>query len=164
VGDAVTGVRDVVAGSNTRPASRVGVVADLEGIASDIRRHLPGVRSGSLVVYGDIFGGRIDNIHVLVSVTGDDEADCLSFTFNEGELLQVWNPRGVSISDREFRIQRAARVRWEWFYYGRPRTPANLRVIEHRVTAAGVEATTDFDPSRRRFAPTADRPAVELLG
>jgi len=33
------------------------------------------VRTGSSAVYGDIFGGRIDKIHVLVSVTGDDEAD-----------------------------------------------------------------------------------------
>jgi len=70
----------------------------------------------------------------------------------------------VSISDREFRIQQATRVRREWFHYGRPRTTASPRFIEHRVTKAGVEATTDGDRSRHRLAPSRDTAAVELLG
>ena len=52
-------------------------------------RRLPRITSGSLAVFGDVFGGRIDDIHVITAarVIGDPER--LLIDFNEGETLEV---------------------------------------------------------------------------
>jgi hypothetical protein len=75
------------------------------GFAVGIRRH---------------FGGRIDNVHILVSAEAD--GDRLVLSFEEGETLQIWNPARWHIDSRVFTITKAIKVRWEWFYYGRDRT------------------------------------------
>jgi hypothetical protein len=106
--------------------------------------------------------GRVDNIHTLVAAHGDDSG-CLTFDFAEGERLLVWDPEGVAISDREFRIRQANRIRWEWYFYGRPHTPDNQYVIEHVRTGDDVRASTDVRWAPLPFAPTTTKPAVELL-
>ncbi|WP_372735367.1 hypothetical protein [Nocardioides sp.] len=133
-------------------------------IAADIGQRIPEVKSGSLAVYGDVFGGRVDNIHTVVRAHVDDDGACLVLEFNEGESLRVWNPEGAAISGREFRIQRASRVRWEWYYYGRPHAPENRYYIEHVCGVDGVDATTNADWAPHDFAPSVGKPAVELLG
>jgi hypothetical protein len=35
--------------------------------------------------------------------------------FNEGEVLSVWSPSGLTINSSTCRISDADRVRWEWF-------------------------------------------------
>lgn len=133
--------------------------------ATDISHKLPGVKSGSLVVYGDIFGGRIDNIHVITAAeVSPDRPERLIIHFNEGETLTVWDPGHATISANEFRIADASRVRWEWYYYGRPRTDTNRYFIEHVRTGDSVVVTTDVDWAPSQFKPIATRPAVELLG
>lgn len=131
-------------------------------IADGLAAHLAALKSGSLSVFGDIFGGRIDNIHVIVGVrvVGDD---CLALDFEGGETLQVWNPDGVTASGTEFKIQSATRVRWEWFYYGRPQSPENRYFIEHARAGDDVTARSDADWSPRNFSPSPQYPAVELL-
>lgn len=85
---------------------------------------------GSLCVFGDWFGKPLDNWHRLVGVRVVEAA--LVLAFDEGEVLSVWEPRGLEVTPPGFVIRTATRVRWEWFSYGRPRTPENLRVQEHR--------------------------------
>ncbi|MDR7384822.1 hypothetical protein [Promicromonospora iranensis] len=137
-------------------------MATVAEIASEIQRQVPDVWSGSLAVYGDVFGGRVDNIHILVAAYGDD-AGCLTFDFAEGERLLVWDPEGVAISDRQFRIRQASRIRWEWYSYGRSHTPDNQYVIEHVRTGGDVRASTDVPRATLQLAPTTTKPAVELL-
>jgi len=140
------------------------LVTNAASIAAEIMRRLPRVKSGSLAVFGDIFGGRIDNVHVITAarVTGDPER--LVIDFNEGETLEVWDPQAAAISDRELRIQGASRVRWEWFFYGRPHSPENRHFVEHVRAGEAVVATTDADWFPASFAPSLERPAVELVG
>jgi hypothetical protein len=120
-------------------------------------------RWGSLCFYGEWFGGRpYDNQHTLTGVEGDEALVILSF--DEGETLAVENPRRVTVSEDGLRIGRASRVRWEWFHYGRPKTPENRFVIEYRVGSTGVIEVTDtadwYEPLHQP-SPSAD--AVALL-
>ncbi|MDQ2846104.1 MAG: hypothetical protein M3Y77_07085 [Actinomycetota bacterium] len=134
-------------------------------LASEITRRLPDVKRGSLVVYGDIFGGRIDNIHVVTSATVSGNPQRLVVGFNEGETLEVWDPDHAIVSAHEFRINNASRVRWEWLYYGRPKVADNRYFIEHVRDGGGtVVATTNADWVQRDFKPRVERPAVELIG
>lgn len=141
-----------------------GVAADLAAIAADVERQLPEIKAGSLCVYGDIFGGAVDNIHVVVGARLDEHEGCLVVECGGGESLSVWDPGAVTISERAFSIGRASRVRWEWYYYGRPRLPENRYFIEHVRTDGGVRAQTNASWAHHPFAPSPRRPAVELLG
>ena len=123
---------------------------------------IPTLHRGSLVVWGDIFGGRIDNVHRAIGVTEVAE-DCVCVNFDQGETLRVWEPDGLTATEREFRIDRASRVRWEWFYYGRPRVPANLYFIEFEKCDEDVTASTNIDFYTPNFKPSTQHPAVEIL-
>lgn len=132
-------------------------------IAGDLAARIPALKSGSLSVFGDIFGGRIDNIHVIVGARAVDR-DCLVLDFDGGETLRIWNPDGVTASAAEFNIRDATRVRWEWFYYGREQRAETRYFIEHARVGGDITARTDADWAPRNFSPSSQRPAVELLG
>ncbi len=132
-------------------------------IAGDLAARIPALKSGSLSVFGGIFGGRIDNIHVIVSAQAVDE-DCLVLDFDGGETLRIWNPDRVTATAAEFKVRDATRVRWEWFYYGREQRAENRYFIEHARLGDDITARTDADWAPRHFSPSSQRPAVELLG
>jgi len=134
-----------------------------ESIVSEIVQRLPTLKRGSLSAYGDIFGGRIDNIHIVTGAHALGSSG-VGIEFNDGETLAVWNPDGATISEVEFKIRTASRVRWEWFYYGRPHVPENRYFIEHVRTDDDISVTTDVDWGPNSFAPSAQRCAIELLG
>jgi hypothetical protein len=114
-------------------------------MASDVRTAVDTIpaseRWGSLCFYGEWFGRPYDNQHRLTDVRGDEGSVVLSF--DQGETLAVENPIAVSVSDDGLRIAHASRVRWEWFYYGRPQTPENRFAIEYRIDSDGAIAVTD---------------------
>ncbi|MCW2604100.1 MAG: hypothetical protein JWN61_2235 [Pseudonocardiales bacterium] len=132
-------------------------------IAAEISAKLPAVKGGSLVVWGDIFGGRIDNWHTITSAVAPAE-DQVSIRFNHGETLDVWDPGIATIGERDFRIATAAKVRWEWFYYGRAELAENRFFIEHAVVDGIVVASSDAKWAPNRFRPHIARAAVELMG
>lgn len=132
-------------------------------LAAEISLLIPDVKRGSLVVFGDIFGGRIDNIHTVTSAEALGDPERLVVEFDEGETLEVWDPGNATISSREFCISTATKVRWEWFYYSRPKIPENRFFIEHTRTNDLVVARTNATLGNRIFAPTVEHAAVELL-
>ena len=138
-------------------------MTDVAALVSAINVSLPRLKSGSLAVFGDIFGGRIDNIHTVLSAATGNAPSRLRVEFDEGESLEVWDPDDYTFGPRVFRIEKATRVRWEWFYYGRPKTPENRFFIEYEVWDGLVIANSDADWAPRRFAPSLLRPAVEIL-
>lgn len=133
-------------------------------LAAAIAASVPNIKRGSLVVFGDIFGGRIDNIHIVTAARSEGDPERLTIEFDGGETLEVWDPEGATIGPDEFSIQTASKVRWEWFYYGRPQTPENRFFIEHVRSDDAVAATTNATWGDRTFAARAERPAVELVG
>jgi hypothetical protein len=138
------------------------VTTGAEALVAEVSRALPNIKCGSLVVFGDIFGGRIDNIHTIVGAAAEAE-NCAVLHFDQNETLRVWNPDGIRVASDEFRVERASRVRWEWFYYGRPQTPDNLYFREHRAFEDHVEASSNVDWYTPTFAPSRNMAAVQLL-
>jgi len=128
------------------------------------RKHtLPRVKSGSIVMFGEIFGGRIDNIHTAIGIETRNSDGALVVRFDDGERLTVLNPQNVSISETEFRIERATAVTWEWFYYGREQTPENLYFKRYVVSDSGLGITDNVDYYDVRQSASLDAPAVEIL-
>jgi hypothetical protein len=82
-------------------------------------------------VLGDWFGRPLDNIHIMRSAVA--EGDDLVVTFDEYEQLRVSDPGDWEFGEHTFRVQRASRVVWRWYYYGSPTLPENLFTIEHWI-------------------------------
>lgn len=56
--------------------------------------------------YGDIFGGRIDNIHTVTGAHALGPSRVV-IEFDERETFEVWDPQGATISEAEFKIRKA---------------------------------------------------------
>ncbi len=130
-----------------------------EDVAQFIREHGAQI-NGSLCVFGDWFGRPMDNWHQLVSHQAKE--GYVRLVFNEGETLEVWDPARVRIEGKSFIIQQASRVRWEWFYYGRPKISENRFFIEHIFSGESIEASSDADWAPRDFKPSRAEPAVSI--
>lgn len=131
--------------------------------AEQITGQLPDIMRGSIAVFGDIFGGRIDNIHTVISAEASDDPVRLIIYFDQGETLEVWDPADVTVGADVFRIGDATRVRWAWFYYGRPQIESNRQFIDHVKIGCHVKATRRVIRAAPKLAPDAGRPAVEIL-
>lgn len=124
-----------------------------------LREHTAQI-NGSLCVFGDWFGRPMDNWHQLVS--HEEKEGYVRLAFNEGETLEVWEPTGLRMDGKSFVIQRATRVRWEWFYYGRPKLLENRFFIEHVVAGQSIEASSNVDWAPHSFKPSRAEPAVSI--
>lgn len=131
-----------------------------ETAARDLSRYIGSLPNRALRIYGDWFGKPYDNCHRCVSATADDRD--LIVTFDEGEILTVQDPDGWEFNPETFRVERASKVTWRWHLYGRPKTPASLRTIEHRRSNDRVVASVSKDADLYPFAPTTDNAAVEM--
>jgi hypothetical protein len=136
-------------------------VNETEEIAYRIHKSIPNVKKGSLRFYGEWFGRPHDNTHTLVR--GEVENDRLRLFFDQGEILSIWFPRGLSIDKSTFKIKTATRVRWEWYYYGRSQVSSNLYFMEFERSGLGITASSNIDSYQPSLNPTIFHPAVEIL-
>ena len=136
-------------------------MSEAQRLAEIIKQKLPYVKAGSLRFWGEWFGRPYDNRHTIISC--DSEEEVLRLHFDEGEMLSVWVPRDLDISEDSFQIGDAERVRWEWFYYGRPQIAANRYFEEFAKTPQGIEATTNVDWYQPNLQPSAREAAVQIL-
>jgi hypothetical protein len=134
---------------------------EAEQIASCMKAALPHLKAGTLRFWGEWFGRPYDNIHQIVDC--DAQHEVLHIQFNEGESLYLWSPQQAELDHRMFRIQSAARVRWEWFAYGRPKTDQNRYFIDFTRTDDRVDAQTNVDWYTANLRPTLRAPAVEIV-
>jgi len=122
---------------------------------------VPSMKSGTLRFWGDWFGKPYDNQHRVQGCTVEGSA--LVLRFDGGERLLVFDPRGVEVSEGQFYISDASRVRWEWFYYGRPQTRANLYFMEYTRSGDTISGSTNVDWYAHEFNTSPRAKAVELL-
>jgi len=141
---------------------------EAETMADVITRQLPEIKPGTLRFWGEWFGGRpYDNKHRLIGC--DAQADLLRLHCHEGEVLSVWSPRDLYIrpsglrSEPILRIRDAARVRWDWFFYGRAHTAENRYFEQYVKTSNSIEATSNADWYDPILKPSDKEAAVEML-
>ena len=135
-----------------------------EQIVAAIEAGVPDLKSGSMSIFGEVFGGRIDNQHRIVraSVGVDEE---VVIHFDGGECLRLWSPGEAVTTADEVHFGTASRVRWEWTYYGRPDTPENRFFMDYLVSGRELTATTDalWARMQRRTLALPDAAAAEIV-
>lgn len=139
-----------------------GGTADAANLVARVTARLPDIAGGSLAIFGDIFGGRIDNVHRIVGAELDPDGSAL-LRFDGGERLHLWAPDDVTVGPTAFRVGAAARVRWEWLAYGRADVPENWYFLDYAVDGRTVRVTSDVDWFTPAATARADRPAAELV-
>lgn len=130
-------------------------------IATVINSALPSLKSGSLRFWGNWFGRPYDNWHRLLRCEANSETVILSF--NEGEVLTITNPFEVVIDIDRFSIRAASKVRWEWFWYGLPKTAENRRFQEYVRDGKSIAFNTNSYSGSRDLNLSASANAVEFL-
>lgn len=81
-------------------------------------------KGGSLRFFGEWFGRPYDNFHRPVSAQLD--GNVLVILFDGSEKCTVYDPFGIVNEPNDFHIERASKVVWEWYNYGREQVPENL--------------------------------------
>jgi len=68
------------------------------------------------------------------------------------------------VGERVFKIVAADRVRWEWYFYGRPKVDANRYFLDFVRRDAVIQASHNIDwGPKPHFGPQPSEPAVEIL-
>jgi hypothetical protein len=135
---------------------------EAEQIASDLKLALPRLKFGSLCFWGEWFGGRpFENAHKIIDCEARGEV--LHVQFNEGESLYVWSPLQAELNRTMFKIQNAARVRFEWFYYGRPKMDQNRHFMDFSQRDHRIDTQSNDDWCTLNLRPTLQEPAVEYV-
>lgn len=99
-------------------------------------------KAGTLRIWGQWFGRPMDNVHNCVSCRVEE--DLVVLTFDEGEELRIWNPTDAYVEGQAtLTFPNAKRVRWDWYYYGRPKTPENRMFIEYVVEAGVIQSSSN---------------------
>jgi hypothetical protein len=122
---------------------------------------LPTAKQGTLRIWGEWFGRPYDNVHVPISYSTFDEG--LRFVFNEDEMLTIWKPELVVMTALKFEVSNAARVRWEWYWYGSPKTASNLKYLDYSRSGERADLTSNAHQADRSQWVTIKSPAVELI-
>jgi hypothetical protein len=135
-------------------------MTEAQQMAEYVNGRLPDIKAGALCFWGEWFGRPFDNIHQIVSCEAEGEA--LRLHFNEGETLLVWSPLGLKADKKAFHIADAAKVRWEWFYYGRPKTESNRYVMEFMKDGGTISATTNANWYKPNLQGNPNAPAVAM--
>jgi hypothetical protein len=136
-------------------------VTKAEQFTKMITGNLAGIKTGSLRSWGNWFGKPYDNIHRIVSCQA--VGDILQFRFEDDELLSVLFPEGLEANNSTFLISDAAQVRWEWFYYGRPKVVENRYFLELTKREGRITTQTNWDWNKPDFKSDVHLPAVEVL-
>ena len=130
-------------------------------IAEQIREALPRIKSGTLRFWGVWFGKPHDNVHAVLEC--EARHDVLRMRFNADEALNVWFPKGLKLNSSIFQIFDAERVRWEWFYYGRPKRDENRFFYDFIKTGKSVIATSNVNWYKPDMRTDLSSPAVEIV-
>ena len=128
--------------------------------AQRINASLSIFRGGSLRIWGQWFGRPADGFHRIV--TASVESGHVRLAFDQSETLAVWNPRRLKIKTGSFTVGTADRVRWEWYYYGRPIAPENLYYEDYVNKGHRITATTNVDWYVPNLRPNPLMPAIKL--
>jgi hypothetical protein len=137
---------------------------DAQEAAAALAPLLP-LRVGTLKIFDDWFGRPADNIHSVIAVRA--ESNTLILEFDEGERLTVEDAAGVVLDPQapahRLTIERASRVMWTWYFYGRPKEAENLYVEEHWIEGNKIMARSSVDWYVPVFNPSPQAPAVEFV-
>jgi len=116
-------------------------VAHLEALADSIRKVIPDLKWGSMLLWGQSLGRPGEDGRLLIGCEAIN--NCLRLRFEDDELLAVWNPQDVKITTKRFRIGSAENMRFTTYYQGRQRLPENILYRDYALQEGTIRFRTN---------------------
>ena len=121
-------------------------------------------KGGTLRIYGDWFGKPHDNYHTLKSAEFNIQQNRLTLFFNEGEKLEVYNPRNILEASTFLKVIDADRIKLTWYYYGKAQDKENQYYLDYKVNNNKILTETDVDWYKPVFDVSLGKPALMIYG
>ena len=80
-------------------------------------------------------GRPFDNEYMLVDKSYKDDTIVLSF--EDGEKCVIMNPINIIETDSCLRIEKASKILWSFYYYGKPKSDDTLITIQYELLDNG---------------------------
>jgi hypothetical protein len=109
------------------------------------------LKGGTLCFYGYWFGKPYDNFHKLVRTNYDKVNNTLRLTFNENEILTIYNPTEIEEYPNRIIIKEANRINWQWHIYSEKQTGSNLYFIEINRAENQLQGKTNVTWYEEKF-------------
>lgn len=121
-------------------------------------------KGGTFRIYGDWFGKPYDNHHSIDSATYDENEKILTLNFNENEKITIWNPKIITEATTYFKIQKADKIKLEWYYYGKEQTKEHLYFKSYHNKSNKISTLTNIDWYNHTFDVSIAKPALMIYG
>lgn len=102
-------------------------------------------KGGSIRIFGDWFGKPYDNHHILKSAEFESHLNRLTLYFNQGEKLEIDNPRNIFEAPTFLKVIDADRIKFTWYYYGKTNSRENQYSKEYTLNNNKIIAKTNMD-------------------
>lgn len=122
------------------------------------------ISGGTLRFWGNWFGKPMDNYHEIKMVEFKNETRELTLILGEMEKVRIWNPSNVQIIQKELRIEKADKILFEWYYYGKDKTEENLRFQSYIKKGTKIKFETDFMNNKQKTNCELTEPALRIIG
>lgn len=122
------------------------------------------IKGGTFRIYNDWFGKPHDNFHKLTKGHFNEEKKLLTLEFDEGEKLQVYNPRIIHEASTYLKIIDADRIKLTWYYFGKPKIQSNLYFLDYRKANKKISTETNVDWYKPVFDVSLGSPALLIYG
>ncbi|TRZ42181.1 hypothetical protein [Robertkochia solimangrovi] len=121
-------------------------------------------KGGTFRIFGDWFGKPYDNYHEIESAEYDEQLKRLTLNFNEGEKLEIYNPKHIFEASTFLKIINADRIQLTWFYYGKTQTKENQYFLDYNLKDKKVTTETNVDWYKPIFDVSLGEPALMIYG
>ncbi len=99
-------------------------------------------KNGTLCFFSECFGRPYDNYHRVVSCELIENE--LILFFDDNEKCIIIDPDGIISNEKTFVVRKARKIIWQWYYYGKPQTEENCRIIEYeRIDSETISKKTN---------------------
>jgi hypothetical protein len=117
-----------------------------------------------LRIYGDWFGKPYDNYHELKSAEFDSQLKRLTLVFNEGEKLEIYNPKHIFEASTFLKIVNSDRIKLTWFYYGKTQAKENQYYLDYELNDKKISTETNVDWYKPIFDVSLGEPSLMIYG
>ncbi len=119
------------------------------------------VKGGTLCFWGHWFGRPYDNFHQITNSDFDIEHNILTIQFSEQETLRINNPTDIEEYRNRFQINKADKVYWQWYYYGKTQESENLLYYNIIKSGDNINGETNTNWNKVDWSDlTLNKPAV----
>lgn len=84
-------------------------------------------------IWGDGPGRPYDNAYIIKDREIDNNHDFIRLLFNGGEECIIEQPRGINWGPKGIKINKAKKVIWKYYFYGKPQSIDTLIIMEYTL-------------------------------